>query len=110
MSKISLELNVDMKTLRFFLYEYYGNLEEVLEYTDEQVINKVQKKIENLLYRKYNKVTEDVMMKTSDRELVNKFIDFLLEEKNKEEERWCLKWAIYILLVTLISVKVIKTY
>ena len=87
MSKISLELNVDMKTLRFFLYEYYGNLEEVLEYTDEQVINKVQKKIENLLYRKYNKVTEDVMMKTSDRELVNKFIDFLLEEKNKEEER-----------------------
>lgn len=87
MSKISLELNVDMKTLRFFLYEYYGNLEEILEYTDEQVINKVQKKIENLLYRKYNKVTEDVMMKTSDRELVNKFIDFLLEEKNKEEER-----------------------
>lgn len=76
-----------MKTLRFFLYEYYGNLEEILEYTDEQVINKVQKKIENLLYRKYNKVTEDVMMKTSDRELVNKFIDFLLEEKNKEEER-----------------------
>lgn len=87
MSKISLELNVDMKTLRFFLYEYYGNLEEILEYTDKQVINKVQKKIENLLYRKYNKVTEDVMMKTSDRELVNKFIDFLLEEKNKEEER-----------------------
>lgn len=87
MSKISLELNVDMKTLRFFLYEYYGNLEEILEYTDEQVINKVQKKIENLLYRKYNKVTEDVMMKISDRELVNKFIDFLLEEKNKEEER-----------------------
>lgn len=87
MSKISLELDVDMKTLRFFLYEYYGNLEEILEYTDEQVINKVQKKIENLLYRKYNKVTEDVMMKTSDRELVNKFIDFLLEEKNKEEER-----------------------
>lgn len=76
-----------MKTLRFFLYEYYGNLEEILEYTDEQVINKVQKKIENLLYRKYNKVTEDVMMKTSDRKLVNKFIDFLLEEKNKEEER-----------------------
>lgn len=87
MSKISLELDVDMKTLRFFLYEYYGNLEEILEYTDKQVINKVQKKIENLLYRKYNKVTEDVMMKTSDRELVNKFIDFLLEEKNKEEER-----------------------
>lgn len=87
MSKISLELDVDMKTLRFFLYEYYGNLEEILEYTDEQVINKVQKKIENLLYRKYNKVTEDVMMKTLDRELVNKFIDFLLEEKNKEEER-----------------------
>ena len=87
MGKISLELNVDMKTLRFFLYEYYGNLEEILEYTDEQVINKVQKKIENLLYRKYNKVTEDVMMKTSDRELANKFIDFLLEEKNKEEER-----------------------
>lgn len=87
MSKISLELDVDMKTLRFFLYEYYGNLEEILEYTDEQVINKVQKKIENLLYRKYNKVTEDVMMKISDRELVNKFIDFLLEEKNKEEER-----------------------
>ena len=85
MSKISLELDVDMKTLRFFLYEYYGNLEEILEYTDEQVINKVQKKIENLLYKKYNKVTEDVMMKTSDRELVNKFIDFLLEEKNKEE-------------------------
>ena len=109
MSKISLELDVDMKTLRFFLYEYYGNLEEILEYTDEQVINKVQKKIENLLYKKYNKVTEDVMMKTSDRELVNKFIDFLLEEKNKEE-RWCLKWAMYILLVTLISVKVIKTY
>lgn len=87
MSKISLELDVDMKTLRFFLYEYYGNLEEILEYTNEQVINKVQKKIENLLYKKYNKVTEDVMMKTSDRELVNKFIDFLLEEKNKEEER-----------------------
>lgn len=87
MSKISLELDVNMKTLRFFLYEYYGNLEEILEYTDEQVINKVQKKIENLLYKKYNKVTEDVMMKTSDRELVNKFIDFLLEEKNKEEER-----------------------
>ena len=86
MSKISLELDVDLKTLRFFLYETYGDLGEVLEYTDEQVVDKAQKKIANLLYKKYNKVAEEIMMKTSDKELVNKFIDFLLEEKNKEEE------------------------
>ena len=86
MSKISLELDVDLKTLRFFLYETYSDLGEVLEYTDEQVVDKAQKKITNLLYKKYNKVAEEIMMKTSDKELVNKFIDFLLEEKNKEEE------------------------
>ena len=86
MSKINLELDVDLKTLRFFLYETYSDLGEVLEYTDEQVIDKAQKKIANLLYKKYNKVAEEIMTKTSDRELVNKFIDFLLEEKNKEEE------------------------
>ena len=54
MSKISLELDVDMKTLRFFLYEIYLDLGEILEYTDEQIISKVQKKIANLLYKKYN--------------------------------------------------------
>lgn len=86
MGKISLELDVDMKTLRFFLYENYLDLGEILEYTDEQIISKVQKKIANLLYKKYNKVAEDIMTKTSNRELVDKFIDFLLEEKNKEEE------------------------
>ena len=86
MSKINLELDVDLKTLRFFLYETYSDLGEVLEYTDEQVVDKAQKKIANLLYKKYNKVAEEIMTKTSDRELVNKFIDFLLEEKNKEEE------------------------
>ncbi len=87
MSKINLELDVDLKTLRFFLYETYSDLGEVLEYTDEQVIDKAQKKIANLLYKKYNKVAEEIMTKTSDRELVNKFIDFLLEEKDKEEEQ-----------------------
>ena len=78
---------MDLKTLRFFLYETYSDLGEVLEYTDEQVIDKAQKKIANLLYKKYNKVAEEIMTKTSDRELVNKFIDFLLEEKDKEEEQ-----------------------
>jgi len=87
MSKINLELDVDLKTLRFFLYETYSDLGEVLEYTDEQVVDKAQKKIANLLYKKYNKVAEEIMTKTSDRELVNKFIDFLLEEKDKEEEQ-----------------------
>lgn len=87
MSKINLELDVDLKTLRFFLYETYSDLGEVLEYTDEQIIDKAQKKIANLLYKKYNKVAEEIMTKTSDRELVNKFIDFLLEEKDKEEEQ-----------------------
>lgn len=85
MSKINLELDIDMKVLRFFLYDNHTDLGEVLEYTDEQVISKVQKKIENLLYKQYNKVVEHIMTKTSDRELVNKFIDFLLEEKNRTE-------------------------
>lgn len=85
MSKINLELDVDIKTLRFFLYETYSDLGEVLEYTDEQVIDKARKKIKNLLYKQYNKVVEEIMMKTSDKELVNKFIDFLLEEKNRTE-------------------------
>lgn len=86
MSKINLELDVDMKTLRFFLYETYGDLREVLGYTDEQIIDKAQKKITNLLYKNYNKVAEEIMTKTMDRELVNVFIDFLLQEKNKEQE------------------------
>ena len=85
MSKINLELDADIKTLRFFLYETYSDLGEVLEYTDEQVIDKARKKIKNLLYKQYNKVVEHIMMKTSDKELVNKFIDFLLEEKNRTE-------------------------
>jgi hypothetical protein len=85
MSKINLELDTGMKALRFFLCDNHTDLGEVLEYTDEQVISKVQKKIGNLLYKHYNKVVEHIMTKTSDRELVNKFIDFLLEEKNRTE-------------------------
>ena len=86
MSKINLELDVDLKTLRFMLYESYCDLNEILEYDDTTVIAKAQKKIENLLVKKYNKATEDIFLK-ADRETIDRFIEFLQKEKEEEEEQ-----------------------
>jgi hypothetical protein len=85
MSKINLELDVDMTTLRFVLYEEYSDLDEILEYTDERVIDKAQKKIAALLCKRYNKVAEEIFKK-ADRETIDKFIQYLVAEKQKEKE------------------------
>lgn len=85
MSKINLELDLDMTTLRFVLYEEYGDLDEILEYTDEKVIDKAQKKIAALLCKRYNKAAEEIFKK-ADRETIDKFIQYLVAEKQKEKE------------------------
>ena len=85
MGKITLELDLDLTALRFSLYNSEMTLGRIFLYTDEQVIEKVERNVTTYLKTKYTHAMHDIAENASN-DLLDEFAAFLQERNTPTPE------------------------